>query len=59
MTLNGELDEMPIVCSPVLYKALNLRNAGTDKEAYDESARELATLFVKNSDILITSKPCG
>ncbi|HML46156.1 MAG TPA: phosphoenolpyruvate carboxykinase (ATP) [Clostridia bacterium] len=58
--LNGELEKgefvldpnfnvlVPTHCANVPDEVLNPRNTWTDKEAYDKSAKELATMFQKN-----------
>jgi len=58
--LSGQLDsveytnhpvfgfEMPVSCPGVPAELLNPRNTWTDKNCYDEKARNLATQFVKN-----------
>ena len=58
--LNGELEKgefvldpnfnvlVPTHCSNVPDEVLNPRNTWEDKEAYDNSAKELATMFQKN-----------
>ncbi len=58
--LNGELNDMPteldpifglpmpIACPGVPNEVLNPHHTWTDQDAYDQKARELAALFVKN-----------
>lgn len=62
--LNGDLDsveyethpifnlEMPRECPEVPSEVLNPRNTWTDKDAYDQKARELADMFIKNCENL-------
>lgn len=41
---------MAIACRAVLNGMLNPRTEWVDKEAYDQKARELAGLFLKDSE---------